>query len=109
MILDLVWPGPGQRHARGAGLLAALARRPPGGPPLLPRQRLAPGQIIGAGRHRGVAAVAGHDPLQPRHLRPQVLDLLLLRRDLLALRRDHRVPGRARLASRCRRRQIGHK
>ena len=50
--------------ARRAACRAALLRRVPlRGPPLL-AGRLAAGRVITGGRHRGVAAVAGHGPLQ---------------------------------------------
>jgi hypothetical protein len=69
MVLHLVRPRPGHRRARGSGLLAALVRRPLASPPLLPRRRLPPRQVIGGRRHRGIAAVAQQRPLKPLYPR----------------------------------------
>ena len=93
MIDDLVRHRP--RHGRPgrAGLLAPLARRPPGRASLLAGQAPAR-QVIRRGRQRRVFAVARQQPLPPR--------------DPLAQLGDLSVPRRAPSTVRSRWRQIGH-
>ena len=92
----LIRLGPAHRRARRARLLAALARRPLRGAALLPRRPLAARQVISRRRHRGIATVAGHDPLQARHRGLQLADLPLLRGDLCPLLGDHGARGNPR-------------
>lgn len=96
---------PRQRTARRTGLLAPLAPR---GLHRLGLRFAPPRKIIRRGWHRGVPAVAAHDPFQrrdplnqPRVRRGQLLDRL-------RLRSDHHVPRRARPALRRKRQRLGH-
>ena len=89
---------PRQRAARRAVLLAPLASRA-----LRPPRRwlLPPGKIISRRRHRGVPAVAAHDPFQRR----VPLDQPRVRRRQLL---DHHIPSCARPAP-GRRRRLDHR
>jgi hypothetical protein len=77
---DLIRLRPAHRRARRTRLLAALAYGLPlRRAPLLARQRAAR-LAVAPGRHRGIAAVPRHHPLQPRHSVPQLRDLRVPRR-----------------------------
>ncbi len=97
---------PGQMRSRSARLLARLA--PALAPPRLHRRRRPAGQVIGRGSHRGVAAVTVQTPPQVPDLRRQRHHVSPKLLDRHRLRRDHRVPGGTRRATRHRRRQNGH-
>ena len=79
------------------------------------RRRRAAGQVIGGRGHRGVAAVTAQPAPQVTDLRrerhhvgPQFPDRCGLLLQHAGLLRDHRIPGGARRADRCVRRQNGH-
>ena len=117
IIEGLIGNGPGHRRSRRPGLLAAAAllRRVAFCLPPLLAGRLAARRVITAGRHAGIAAVAGHGPLQAgdpvhqfRDLAVQARDLGVPRRKLVLQLRDLLVAGSARGATRGRRQHLGH-
>lgn len=91
---------PAHRGAGGSRLLTALAAR--AALAAFPARRLPPRQVISAGWHRGVAAVAAQPAPQLRDLGPKLLHRPAKLRDHLIAGGARRAPGRGR-------REIGHR